>query len=102
MRRLDADAVVHSISDSLLAAKVALGGLHGDVSEEELDLFEFAARNVTKSGACAPHVVRRNLLNADRLREVLNHVPNNLFRQPISPDDSALIDGPEHTTRCDS
>jgi hypothetical protein len=54
MRRLDTDAVVHGISDSLLAAKVTLGGLHGDVPEEELDLFEFPARDVTVSGACPP------------------------------------------------
>jgi hypothetical protein len=102
VRKLDAHAVVHGISDSLLATKITLGGLHGDVTEEELDLFEFAARNVTESGACTPHIVRRNFLNADYLREVFNHVPNNLFRQPISPDDFALIDGSEKTTGCDS
>lgn len=33
---------------------ITLGGLHGDVPEEELDLFEFPARDVTVSGACPP------------------------------------------------
>ena len=74
MRRLDADAVAHGFSDSLLAAKVTLGGLHGDVAQEELGLFEFAARTVTESGTCASQIVGRSLLNADAFREVLNHV----------------------------
>jgi hypothetical protein len=79
-RWLDTDAVVHGISDLLLAAKVALGGLHRDVPEQELDLFKFAASNVTQPGACAPQVMRRYLFNSDVIRKVLDHVPDDFFR----------------------
>jgi hypothetical protein len=37
----------------LQPAQIAFGGLHGNVSEKELDLLEFAASNVTEPGACA-------------------------------------------------
>jgi hypothetical protein len=37
----DADAVVHSSTNSLLAAEIAFGSLHGHVPEEELDLIQF-------------------------------------------------------------
>ena len=54
--------------------------------EEELNLFEFAASNVTETGASPSEIVRRNLVNADGFRRVPNHVPDNLFRQAVSPD----------------
>lgn len=84
-RRLNPNTVIHGVADSLLAAQVTLGGLYRRVPEEELNLFEFAASNVTEPGACPPQIVGRNLLNADRFREVPNRVPNNLFRQAIPP-----------------
>ena len=101
-RRLNPNTVIYGVSDFLLAAQVTLGGLYGHVPEEELNLFELAASNVTEPGACPPQIVRRNLLNAGRFREVLNHVPNNLLRQAISPDGPALIDGSEQATSRDS
>ncbi len=77
---LDADMVVHGISDLLLAAKITLGSLHRDVPEEELDLFEFAASNVTEPGACARQIMGRYLFNSDVLCKVLDDVPYHLFR----------------------
>jgi hypothetical protein len=65
--------------------------------EQKLDLFELSTCNVTEPGACATQIVGRNLLNTDRLGEVLNDVPDDLFCQPISPNDPALIDGAEET-----
>ena len=54
----DADLVVHSGSDALLAAEVSLGRLNRDVPEEELNLFQFATRPVTEPGTCPPKIVR--------------------------------------------
>ena len=61
------------------------------MSEQELDLFEFAAGNMAESSTGATQIVGRNLLNTHRLGEVLNDVPDDLFCQPISPNDPALI-----------
>jgi hypothetical protein len=36
--KFDTDAVVHGSANPLLAAEIAFGCLHGDVTKEELDL----------------------------------------------------------------
>ena len=41
--RFDADVVVDGYANPLLAAEIALSGLHGNVPEKELDLFQFSA-----------------------------------------------------------
>jgi hypothetical protein len=98
-RWLYTDTVVHGISDLLLAAKVALSGLHRDVPEQKLDLFKFTASNVTEPGACAPQVMRRYLFNSDVLCEVLDDVPDHFFRESFSPNGSSFIDRAKQTTR---
>jgi len=45
--RLDANFVVDCATNPLLAAKVSLSCLNGNVLKQELDLFEFAAGCVT-------------------------------------------------------
>ena len=47
--RLDANAVINGALDLLLATQVALCGLHRDMPEQKLDLFELSTCNVTKS-----------------------------------------------------
>jgi hypothetical protein len=54
----DSQSVVHRNPELLLASEVALGRLDGDVAEQELDLIQFAARDVAKPRAGAPQVVR--------------------------------------------
>jgi hypothetical protein len=49
--RLNSDSVVDGPSDALLASEVSLGGLDRDVTEKELDLFQFAAGSVPKPRA---------------------------------------------------
>jgi hypothetical protein len=49
--RLEPDAVVYGIFDSLLRPQVALCGLYRYMAEEELDLFEFAASNMAEPSA---------------------------------------------------
>jgi hypothetical protein len=48
---LNPKTVVHSFAKFLLASQVALCRLHGYMSQQELDLFQFTARSVTE--ACA-------------------------------------------------
>jgi len=44
--RLDPNAVVHCILDSLFAAEIPLSRLHGDMSQQKLNLLEFASSNM--------------------------------------------------------
>jgi len=44
--RLDPNAVVNCILDPLFAAKIPLSRLHGDMSQQELNLLEFACSNM--------------------------------------------------------
>jgi hypothetical protein len=50
--------IVHRDSELLFASEVALSRLDGDVAEQELNLIEFAAREVAQAGAGAAEVVR--------------------------------------------
>jgi len=52
--RLDANVIINGALDFLLATKVALCGLHRDMPEQKLDLFELSTCNVTEPGACPP------------------------------------------------
>jgi hypothetical protein len=45
--RLDAESVVHCISNALFAAEVSFGRLHRNVAQKELDLLKISARRVT-------------------------------------------------------
>jgi hypothetical protein len=56
---LDADPIVHGVSKTLLAAKIPLGRLDGDVAQQELDLVQFASGIAAQAGA---------LLNDSRVR----------------------------------
>ncbi len=44
----DSQSVVHGTPELLLAPEIPFGRLDGYVAEEELDLFEFTAREVTE------------------------------------------------------
>src|SRR5436190_21837209 len=46
--RLDSDVVVHRNPELLLAAEVSFSRLYGHVHEEELDLIQFAACEMTQ------------------------------------------------------
>jgi hypothetical protein len=59
----DSQSVVHRNPELLLASEVALSRLDRDVTEQELDLIQFAAREVAQSGARAPQVVRGQLVD---------------------------------------
>ena len=57
--RFDTDAIVHGSANPLLAAKIAFGCLHGDVTEKELDLLQLSTRSVAQLRAGTPQIMRR-------------------------------------------
>jgi hypothetical protein len=51
VRWLDANFVVHSFANPLLAAKISFSRLNGNVPKQKLDLLEFASGRVPKPRA---------------------------------------------------
>ena len=61
---LDSKVVVHGDSQLLLAAEVPLSGLYGDIPEQKLDLIQFAACEMTQTGARPPKVMGCQLFDS--------------------------------------
>jgi hypothetical protein len=70
----------------LLSPEVFLGGLHGYVSEQKLDLFQFAAGDVTLTRACAAQIMRREVSGLSFRRAVFDEAPDHLLTDPVGPD----------------
>ena len=79
------------------AAEVTLGRLHRNVTEEELNLLQFAAGCATKSSATPPKIVRRKFAHSDFRRELLDDVPNELLRHPFAPNLPSTTHAAEET-----
>ena len=82
---LDSDLVVHGRSDPLGTAEITLCRLHRNVPQEELDLFQFAARGAAESGTGPAKVVRREVAHACLCGELLNDVLGKFLGAPLSP-----------------
>ena len=52
------DGIVHRILEVLLAAKVALRGLDGNMPKKKLDLFEFTSCLVAQTSTRSTEIVR--------------------------------------------
>ena len=72
--------VVHRDAQFLFAPEVLFGRLDADVSEEELNLLQFASRNVAQTRACAPQIVRSKVAELSFPGKLLNNAPDHLFR----------------------
>jgi hypothetical protein len=55
------------------------------VSQQELNLFQFAAGSVAESGTRPPEIVRREVGDLQFLRVCLHNMPDDFFRHPIAP-----------------
>ncbi len=71
--RVDADAVVYSSTDSLLASQVSFGRLDGEVSKKESNLVQFSAGCVAQLRAGTPQIMRRQLGNSGLLRMLFDN-----------------------------
>ena len=84
------------------AAKVAFGGLHGNVAKEELNLLQLAASGSAKPGAASAEIVRRELANADLGSKLFDDVPYKFFRHPFAPDFASTTHAAEEAATGDS
>ena len=65
------------------------------MSEQELDLLQFAARRVAQPSTCPPEIVRCEPLDARFAGVLADHVPDCLFRQTFTPSLPVLVDPPK-------
>jgi hypothetical protein len=66
----DSDAIIDRRPNPLLAAKVSLGRLNRDMSQQELDLLQFAACSMAQTSARPPQVVRGQFRHTDPVRAI--------------------------------
>jgi hypothetical protein len=66
------------------------------VAEQELDLLQFAAGEMTETGARASQVVGRQLVDAGASRSGAHDIPEHLRRHAVAPDSASLVDRAEH------
>lgn len=72
------------------------GSLHRNVSEQELNLFQFTSCRVAKLGARAPQVVGGKTGKACSCGIQFHHVPDDAFRDAIAPPFTSSADATEH------
>ena len=80
--RLKADHIVDGVAQSLLATDVALRRLNADMTEQELNLVQFASGLVAQPGTYALKVVGRNASQSTRCTCLLNNAPYTLGLNP--------------------
>lgn len=79
------EAVVHRIAKILLAAQIALGGLHRRMPQQELNLLQFTTAVVAQLCARSPQVVGRNVLETHSRAAGPNNIPNHVLRDALAP-----------------
>jgi hypothetical protein len=77
--------IVHRAGQILLASDVSFGALNGRVSQQELDLFQFAAGGTTQPRAGPPEVVGRQRRDSRSGRTSFHDVPDDILRDTVAP-----------------
>ena len=84
----DADLVVDSEPELLLAAEVMFRCLDGHMTEKKLNLVQFAAGEMAKARTCPSQVVRCQFADSRGLGCPLDDLPKHLGRHALAPDRS--------------
>jgi hypothetical protein len=79
---LQQDSIFNRVFQLLLAAEVALSGLHRYVAEQKLNLFQFSASEIAQPGAGSSKVVGRQLGDSNLQSSLLDDQPTTLSVSP--------------------
>jgi hypothetical protein len=82
----------------LLTTQIPLRGLHRDMGEQELNLFQLAAAGVAQLGARPAQVMRGDVPQPYAAAVSVHEVPDNVFADAIAPNRSILADGAEYSS----
>lgn len=74
--------VIDGDAQFLFAAEVLFGRLHADVSKKELDLLQFASRNVAQTGTCASQIMRSKVAESSFRDKPFDNAPDHLSETP--------------------
>ena len=96
--RFDTDAIVHGSANPLLAAKIAFGCLHGNVTEKKLDLIQLSARCMAQLRARTPQIMRRHMGEPDVSAVLFHNMPDDSFRYAVTPGFTCATDTPEQSS----
>ncbi len=94
----NSDVIVNGNPELLFASKILLSCLHAHVAEKELDLLEFATREVTQAGAGAPQIVRCKFPDLRFRRELFDDAPDHLLSDTLAPHGTSFADAAENST----
>jgi hypothetical protein len=89
--RLDSDTVIHRRCNPLGAAEISLGGLDGNVPKKKLNLLQFAVGGAAEPSATSTKIVGREFANANLGGELLDDMPDQLFRHSLPQTLPALL-----------
>ena len=73
-------------------------GLHGNVPKKKLNLLQFAAGGAAEPSATSTEIVRREFANANLGGELLDDVPDELFRYGFAPSSTGATDAPKEVS----
>jgi hypothetical protein len=90
--------IIYSLFKILFAPDVPLGGLHRCVTQQGLNLFEFASCLMAEAGTCATKIVGSEMVKADSFGISLHGVPDYVGFHSINLSSTVLRNSPEHLT----
>ncbi len=91
---LDSDLVVYGLSQSLFTTEIFFSGLHRDVAQQKLNLFQLAPRAVAEAGTRSSKITGREFYNSYLARILFDEVPHDFFSHFGAPNRSH----PTHAT----
>jgi len=83
--RSKVEKIIHWMSEILFAAEITLCGLHGYMSQQELNLLQFTTAVMAQLRTGSPQIMRGNVLQSGILAAGSDHVPHNVLRDTIAP-----------------
>jgi hypothetical protein len=93
--------VVDSVSEFLLAAQISFGRLNGGVTEEKLNLFQLASREMALTSAGPAQVMWSEALDSCSLSSTSDDVPDCFRRDSFTPYKPILVHATENVSACD-
>ncbi len=72
------------------------------MTQQKLNLLQFAASGTTEASATPPEVVRREFPHTNFRSELLDDVPDQLFRNSLAPDSARAANAAEKAATGDS
>src|SRR5260221_6993831 len=88
----NSDLVVHGLSQSLFTTEIFFSGLHRDVAQQKLNLFQLAPGAVAETSARPSKVMRRKFCNSNLACVLLDDMPYHLFGHFGAPNRSRPTD----------